>query len=152
LWNATYDKDCPMRPNATTAADFNDFGKNCLPGLIGLEITDVSEDRIEAMLEIRPELLAPNGFLHGGTVIAMADSCCGYGAFATLPEGASGFTTIELKTSFLGTLRSGILRCVAVPVHLGRSTQVWDATVTGDGSGRPLARFGCTQLILWPRA
>jgi len=140
-----------MRPNAKTANDFNEFGKDCLPGLIGLEITNVSEDRIEGTLEIRPALLAPNGFLHGGTVIAMADSCCGYGTFATLPEGATGFTTIELKTSFLGTLRSGILRCVAVPVHLGRSTQVWDATVTGDGSDRPLARFGCTQLILRPR-
>jgi len=108
-----------LRPNATTAADFNDFGKDCLPGLIGLEITHVSADRTEGTLEIRPELLAPNGFLHSGTVIAMADSCCGYGTFATLPEGARGLTTIELKTSFLGTLRGRILRCVAAPVRLG---------------------------------
>jgi len=135
-----------------TPADFTDFGKDSLPGLIGLEITHVSDDRIEGMLEIRPELLAPNGYLHGGTVVAVADSCCGYGAFATLPEGAVGFTTIELRTSFLGTLRRGILRCGAVPAHLGRSTQVWDATVTGDGADRPIARFGCTQLILWPRS
>ena len=106
---------------------------------------------IEGRLKIRPELLAPNGFLHGGTVIAMADSCCGYGAAATLPDGATGFTTIEIKTNFLGTMRYGVLHCVAVPCHLGRSTQVWEAAVTGEGMSRPLARFSCTQLILWPR-
>jgi len=141
-----------MPPKTKRPEDFNDFGKSSLPGLIGLEITEVAENRIEGMLEIRPELLAPNGYLHGGTVVAVADSCCGYGTFATLPEGATGFTTIELRTSFLGTLRKGVLRCVAVPMHLGRSTQVWDATVMGDGVDRPIARFGCTQLILWPRS
>jgi len=95
--------------------------------------------------------MAPNGFLHGGTIITLADSCCGYGAFATLPEGATGFTTVELKTNFLGTMREGVIRCVAEPYHLGRSTQVWDAVVKGDGLARPLARFSCTQMILWPR-
>ena len=140
-----------MSPKPRTAADFNTLGKDRLPGLIGLEITHASDKRIEGRLEIRPQLLAPNGFLHGGTVIAVADSCCGYGAFATLPDGATGFTTIELKTNFLGTMREGVLRCVAIPCHLGRSTQVWDATIAGDGADRPLARFSCTQLILWPR-
>ena len=141
-----------MPPKAKTPDAFNEFGKDRLPGLVGLEITHVSENRIEATLEIRPELLAPNGYLHGGTVVTMADSCCGYGTFATLPAGATGFTTIELRTSFLGTLRAGTLQCTAAPVHLGRSTQVWDATITGNGSDRPIARFGCTQLILWPRS
>ena len=140
-----------MQPQARTAADFNELGKGRLPGLIGLEITAISEKRIEGRLQIRPELLAPNGYLHGGTVIAMADSCCGYGTFATLPTGATGFTTIELKSNFLATTRDGVIRCVAKPCHLGRSTQVWDATVTRDGADRTLARFSCTQLILWPR-
>jgi uncharacterized protein (TIGR00369 family) len=140
-----------MPPTAKTADDFNALGKNRLPGLIGIEIVAASDKGIEGTLEIRPSLLAPNGYLHGGTIIAMADTCCGYGAFATLPEGATGFTTIELKTSFLGTMREGLLRCVATPCHLGRSTQVWDATVAGDGAERPIARFSCTQLILWPR-
>lgn len=134
-----------------TAEDFNTLGKDSLPGLIGLEVTHVSASRIEARLDVRPALLAPNGFLHGGTVIALADSCCGYGSFATLPDGATGFTTIELKTNFLGTARNGVIRCVAQPCHLGRTTQVWEATVSADGQKRPLARFSCTQLILWPR-
>lgn len=134
-----------------TAEEFNTLGKGSLPGLVGMEVTGVSASRIEARLEIRPALLAPNGFLHGATVIALADSCCGYGSFATLPDEASGFTTIELKTNFFGTARDGIIRCVAEPCHLGRSTQVWDAVVTADGQKRPLARFSCTQLILWPR-
>lgn len=140
-----------MPPTARTAADFNALGKDRLPGLIGLEIVHASTERIEGRLEIRPALLAPNGFLHGGTVIAVADTCCGYGTSATLPKGATGFTTIELKTNFLDTMREGLLHCVAVPCHLGRSTQVWDASVTGDGADRLLARFSCTQLILWPR-
>jgi len=140
-----------MPSKAPTAADLNEMAKGRLPDLIGLVITRASATGIEGELKIRPDLLAPNGFLHGGTIIALADSCCGSGAFATLPEGATGFTTIELKTNFLGTMREGTLRCIAVPCHLGRSTQVWDATVTGDGAPRPLARFSCTQLILWPR-
>ncbi|QCH22565.1 Putative esterase [Mycobacteroides salmoniphilum] len=67
-----------------------------------------------------------------------------------LPEGATGFTTIELKTNFLGSARDGKLTGTAVPVHRGRSTQLWDATVTSD-DGRTLAVFRCTQLVLWPR-
>ena len=140
-----------MASRPETPADLNALGKGRLPELVGMEITHLSGTRVEGQLPLRPALLAPNGFLHGATVIALADSCCGYGTFATLPEGASGFTTIELKTNFLGTMRDGIIRCVAAPCHLGRSTQVWDATVTGDGVARPLAQFRCTQLILWPR-
>jgi 1,4-dihydroxy-2-naphthoyl-CoA hydrolase len=140
----------PRRPQ--TAADLNALGQNRLPGLLGFDVTQSAEGRVEAELRIRPELLAPNGFLHGGTVIALAHSCCGYGAFTTLPDGATGFTTIELKTNFLGTVRDGLIRCVATPAHLGRTTQVWDAVVTADGKDKPLAQFRCTQLVLWPRA
>lgn len=141
-----------MSSTKTSPADLNKLGRGRLPGLIGIEITGSSGTRIEAKLTIRPELLAPNGFLHGGTVIALADSCCGYGTLATLPEGATGFTIIELKSNFISTMREGVIRCAAEPCHLGRSTQVWDATVSGEGMDRPLARFSCTQLILWPRS
>jgi 1,4-dihydroxy-2-naphthoyl-CoA hydrolase len=67
---------------------------------------------------------------------------------ASLPAGATGFTTIELKTNFLGTALAGTLLCEAKRVHGGRTTQVWDATVT-DESGKTLALFRCTQLLLY---
>jgi uncharacterized protein (TIGR00369 family) len=104
-----------------------------------------------AELDIRPELLAPNGFLHAASVIALADTACGYGCIAHLPDGADNFTTVELKTNFLGTAREGTLACIAKPAHLGRTTQVWDATVTRKTDGAAIALFRCTQMILWPK-
>jgi 1,4-dihydroxy-2-naphthoyl-CoA hydrolase len=108
----------------------------------------VAGGRAEARLEIRDELLAPNGYLHAATVVALADTVSGYGCVASLPEGATGFTTIELKANFLGTATEGTLRCEAVLVHGGRTTQVWDATVTHD-AGKRVALFRCTQLLLY---
>jgi 1,4-dihydroxy-2-naphthoyl-CoA hydrolase len=98
---------------------------------------------------VRQELLAPNGFLHAASVIALADTSAGYGCVATLPTGASGFTTIELKSNFLGTAREGAIACRATPVHLGRTTQVWDARVTVEGGDKVIALFRCTQMVLW---
>ena len=104
---------------------------------------------LEAFAEaIRPELMAPNGFLHAASVIALADTACGYGVIAFLPEGTRGFTTIELKSNFLGTAREGVLTCEATRVHNGRSTQVWDATVKDGSSGKAIALFRCTQILL----
>ena len=100
---------------------------------------------------VRPELLAPNGYLHAATVIGLADTACGLATRALLPEGASGFTTIELKSNFLGTLREGRITTVATNAHAGRTTQVWDAVVSNAGSGRTVALFRCTQSVLWPR-
>ena len=126
-------------------------GDGCLPGLFGFRPTSLVEGRLEAELDVRPELLAPNGYLHAATVIALADTACGYGCVAHLPQGAESFTTIELKSNFLGTAREGRLRCVATPAHLGRTTQVWDAVITDAEGGRTIALFRCTQLILWPK-
>ncbi|HRP75960.1 MAG TPA: PaaI family thioesterase [Rhodocyclaceae bacterium] len=122
-----------------------------LPALFGIEITSLEPGRLTSRLEIRPEFLAPNGFLHAATLIALADTSAGFGTIAHLPEGAESFTTIELKSNFLGTLREGALACVARPAHAGRNTQVWDAEVTDESSGRTLAMFRCTQMVLWPR-
>ena len=108
----------------------------------------VEDGRAEGRLAVRDELLAPNGYLHAGAVIALADTAAGYGCVASLPEGASGFTTIELKTNFLGTATEGTLRCRAERVHGGRTTQIWDATVTTE-DGKTLALFRCTQLLLY---
>ena len=96
---------------------------------------------------MRQELLAPHEFLHAGTVIALADTSAGYWCLASLPEGANSFTTIELKANFLGTARKGRIECEAVLVHGGRTTQVWDATVTH--KGKTIALFRCTQLLLY---
>ena len=140
-----------FRPDATLER-FRHRGDGRLPGLIGLRVTGVAERRIDAELDLRPELLAPNGYLHAATVIALADTACGYGCLAHLPEGADNFTTIELKSNFLGTAREGTLACVATPAHLGNTTQVWDAVVTDRERDRRIALFRCTQLVLWPSA
>jgi len=141
----------PLRPGFTLET-MRDRGSGRLPGLIGIELTHVGEARMEARLAIRPELLAPNGFLHAATVIALADTMCGYGCIAHLPEGAENFTTVELKSNHLGTAREGAIAVVATPAHLGRTTQVWDAVVTHVDTGKTIALFRCTQMILWPKA
>lgn len=130
---------------------FNRRSSGTLPGLVGMEVTAVEEGQIKARLTVRPELMAPNGYLHAATIIALADTACGYGTIAHLAEGAHGFTTIELKSNFLGTVQEGVIVCEAVPAHLGRNTQVWDALVSDEVSGKTLALFRCTQMVLWQR-
>ena len=132
-----------------TPIDFKSFGAGHLPGLVGVEIVTVSKEFVESRLMVRREVMAPNGFLHAASVIALADTSCGYGCVASLPEGARGFTTIELKSNFLGTARDGFIACRATPVHLGRTPQVWDAVVTNEASGAKIALFRCTQMVLW---
>jgi 1,4-dihydroxy-2-naphthoyl-CoA hydrolase len=138
-----------FRPELTPEV-FNGRSAGHLPGLIGVEILKVSPEGVESRLPVRREVMAPNGFLHAATVIALADTSCGYACVANLPQGASGFTTIELKANFVGTAREGAIHCRATPVHLGRTTQVWDAVVSGDGGGK-IALFRCTQMVLWPK-
>src|SRR5512135_878983 len=103
-----------------TLEQLNARGKGYLPGLIGVEILRLELGRVMSRLSLRPELLAPNGYLHAATVIALADTACGYGTLASLPDGAESFTTIELKTNFLGTARQGVIACVATRAHAGR--------------------------------
>ena len=139
-----------LRPEATLAA-MRRRGEGFLPGLVGFRVIAVDERRLDAELDIAPQLLAPNGYLHAATVIALADTACGYGCLAHLPDGATNFTTIELKANFLGTAREGAIACRATPIHLGRTTQVWDAEVSIEGSGARIATFRCTQMVLWPK-
>ena len=127
---------------------FVDAGRDRLPGFLGIEIDAIDEGHVRMRLPLRPELLAPNGYLHAGTVVALADSACGYGCIASLPEAATGFTTVELKTNFLATALEGTLRAESRRVHGGRTTQIWDATVSDD-HGKTLALFRCTQLLLY---
>lgn len=138
-----------FRPELT-AEVFNGRSSGHLPGLIGVEILKVSAEGVESRLAVRREVMAPNGFLHAASVIALADTSCGYGCVAHLPQGAQGFTTIELKANFLGTAQEQAIHCRATPVHLGRTTQVWDAVVSAEGGGK-IALFRCTQMVLWPK-
>lgn len=133
-----------------TAAEFNQRCHGCLPGHLGLQVTHVSRDELRAELPVAPHLMAPNGFLHAGALVTLADTCAGLGCTANLPAQASGFTTVELKSNHLATAREGMLDCVARPVHRGRTTQLWDAEVRHRESGRVLVLFRCTQLILYP--
>jgi len=121
-----------------------------LPALLGFEVVAVETGSLRARLTIQSHHLAPNGYLHAASVVMLADTACGYGCMASLPDGAANFTTIELKSNHLGTVREGALDCVATAVHLGRTTQVWDATVSGE-NGKTIALFRCTQMILWPK-
>ena len=134
-----------------SAESFNRFGATCLPGHLGLEVLSVEPRRVTARMVVCPEVMAPNGYLHGATPVVIADTLCGYGCITNLPSGAVGFTTIELKTNLVATAREGAIHCEAIPVHLGRTTQVWDATVRDERDGRLLASFRCTQLVLWPK-
>ncbi|MEF8753833.1 MAG: PaaI family thioesterase [Accumulibacter sp.] len=140
---------CQLRLGVEVA-ELNALAVGHLPGWFGIEVVSVEPGRLTARLPIRPEMLAPNGFLHAATIVALADTSAGYATIAHLPPGAEGFTTVELKTNFLGTLTDGVLLCEATAAHGGRTTQVWDAVVSS-GDGRRLALFRCTQMVLWPR-
>jgi len=132
--------------------DLNQFGRDRLPGLLGLEILSCEPERVSGRIAVTPPLIAGTGFLWAPVVIALADTLCAYGTGESLPSGARSFTTVELKTNFLGTVAAGaIIGGVATPVHRGRTTQVWDAVVTDLATQRTLALFRCTQMILYPK-
>lgn len=133
------------------ADDFNKRSPGFLPGLLGIRVTEVGAGFLRAEFEVRQELMAPNGFLHAGSVVTLADTACGYACVAHLPEGAQSFTTIELKSNFVGTARDGVVECEAKAVHLGRNTQLWDALVKHRDTGKLMATFRCTQMVLWPK-
>lgn len=135
-----------------TPDDFNKRGEGHFPGHLGINVTEVGAGHLRAELEIKPFLIAPNGYLHAGSVVTLADTASGYGCIASLPAGASGFTTIELKCNYIGTAREGFIDCVATAAHLGGTTQVWDAVVTRRDTGKVIALFRCTQMILFPKA
>ena len=140
-----------MSEETVTPQDFKGGDIKHLPGLLGIEVASVSRGRVEARLEVAEKHLAVNGYLHAGTIVTLADSSAGYGCMASLPEGASGFTTIELKSNHMATVTEGVIECVAECIHAGRTTQVWESLVSAAATGKLLAKFTCTQLILYPR-
>lgn len=140
-----------LRPGFTVAS-MKERGVGKLPGLIGVELLSVEDGLLIAEVKVLPELLAPNGYLHAATVVALADTMCGFGCMSHLPDGASGFTTIELKSNYLGTAVNGTIYAEARPQHMGRTTQVWDAVVRHRETDKTIALFRCTQMVLWPKA
>ena len=138
-----------FRPEITPAV-MNRRGIGYLPRMVGVEIVKITAEGVVGRLPVRADLLAPNGRLHAASVIALADTLAGYGTYANLPDGAKTFATIELKSNFLGTALDGVITGTATPVHLGRTTQVWDAVVTRE-DGSKIALFRCTQMILWDK-
>ena len=134
-----------------TPEHFNQRSVHFFPGHVGVVVTHVGPKELRAELQLRQALMAPNGYLHAGTVVTLADTAAGYGCLAHLPADASGFTTIELKSNHLGTARDGTIECHATAVHLGKTTQVWDSVVTHRETGKTLALFRCTQMVLYAR-
>ncbi len=141
-----------LRPTVTVNELNLRSGEN-LPGLMGVEMLALSEGTLQSQMTLRKVHFAPNTYLHAASVIALADTTCGYATIAHLPEGALSFTTIELKSNHLGTVRGegAIIRCTATAQHLGGNTQVWDALVTDAATDKKIAIFRCTQMVLWPK-
>ena len=130
-----------MDPNAV-----NDMWKNLFAAQLGVRFVETGLDRVVAELEIRDTLLNVRGVLHGGALMALADTVGGTAAVLNLPAGASTATS-ESKTNFFATGKSGVLRAEATPLHKGRSTTVWQTRVT-DESGRLLSLTIQTQAVL----
>lgn len=135
-----------------TVEDWQTRSEGRLPGFLGVRFVELRYAFARGRLEVQPHHWAPNGYLHAATVVALADTLCGMGCMSSLPDGANGFTTVELKSNFLGTTREGAITAEARLVHGGRTTQVWDALVSDEGTGKAIAVFRCTQLVLYPPA
>jgi len=129
----------------------NHRGDEYLPGYLGIEVVSLGQGTLHARMPVKKLHVAPNEFLHAASIVALADTSCGYGTIAHLPAGAQSFTTIELKSNHLATVREGSISCIATAQHLGKTTQVWDAVVSDEASGKKLALCRCTQMILWPK-
>ncbi|PCK07538.1 MAG: competence protein ComA [Alteromonadaceae bacterium] len=140
-----------MNPKKFTPEFFNSLSAEYFPAHLGIMATFIKPGEVGAEFEVTKSLLAPNGYLHAGAVVTLADTCAGYGCVSNLPESATGFTTIELKSNHIGTVREGIVECTAKAVHLGGTTQVWDAVVTSQASGKTIALFRCTQMVLYAK-
>lgn len=133
-------------------AAFRARRKGMLPDALDMDFDFPEPGRATGAFTAQRKHMAPNGFMHAASVVALVDSASGYGCVASLPEGASGFTTIEIKTNYLGTAKEGeVVACKARLLHGGRMTQVWDAEAVNETTGKTIAVFRCTQMVLWPR-
>ena len=139
-----------MKDREEIVRELNAQGATTLPGYLGIELHSLTQGGLCGRMEVTQNHLAANGYLHAASVIALADTCCGNATIAHLPEDSVNFTTVELKSNFLGSVLEGVVNCVATAQHMGRTTQVWDAVVTAEKTGKTIAIFRCTQMVLWP--
>ncbi len=136
---------------SNTAEQFNRNAKHGLARHLGIIAQDIRHGYARMRLTVGPHVMAGNGYLHAGSVVTLADTCSGLGCMSSFPDGVENFTTIELKSNFLGTCREGDIEAVATLLHGGRTTQVWDCAVKDVGRDRLIAQFRCTQMLLYPR-
>ncbi len=122
-----------------------------LPGLLGMRLVEMNKERSVMEMDVTDKIRNFSGSVHGGSVVSLADTVAGYGCYSNLPEGATGFTTLELKCNFIGMARAEKIRCTAVCIHRGKTTQVWDAAVCDGDTDRVIAEFRCTQFILYSK-
>jgi 1,4-dihydroxy-2-naphthoyl-CoA hydrolase len=141
----------PPRTGAEWVRLLNEeHGWGPFPSMIGVEVLEVERESVRGRLEVTEQLVAGTGYLWAPVVIGLADAMCAAGTGANIPEGAT-FTTVELKTNFVGSARPGeVVVAEATPAHLGRTTHVWDVTVTNETTGRTIALQRCTQMVLYP--
>ncbi len=132
-----------------TIDHFNSVSQGCFPGLLGIKVTAINGKNLQAEMPIQASFLAPNGYLHAGSIVTFADTIAGYATILNLPEQAKSFTTIELKSNFLRTLKEGVLECNSEAEHIGRTTQIWRIKVLDKATKKVLAIFSCTQMILY---
>lgn len=119
------------------------------PRLIGVEVQDATKAQVRARLKVRPDLCTSGNILHGGAIMAFADTLGAIGAFLNLPDGA-GTTTIESKTNFIGAAKEGsTVLAETTPVHVGRRSSVWQTRITRE-DGKLVAIVTQTQMVLLP--
>ena len=129
--------------------DYSKLGADFFPELLGIEVLNVTNNLATAQMEVKKKYFAPNGYLHAGSVVSLADTIAGYACLYNLPLLAKSFTTIELKSNFLGTTKAGFIIAEATLQHGGQTTQVWDVVVKSKENQKTVALFRCTQLILY---
>ena len=130
-----------------TAADIEKLIRPLFPGLMGIEIVEVTSDKVIAGLLVRPDLCTTGGVCHGGALMAFADTVGAIGTVANLPAG-SRTTTIDSKTNFMGAARVDTrVTAESVALHRGRTTQVWQTTIRSE-DGKLVAVVTQTQMVL----
>jgi len=135
-----------------SADDLNAFFGPLAPGLHGVVFDEATPERVVGHIDVVPALIAGTGFLFAPAVLSLADTLCAAGCGANIPPDRS-FTTVELKANFLGSARVGQrVVGVATPAHLGGRTHVWDVEVTNETTGKVMALFRCTQMVIERRA
>ena len=139
------DGETGVRKPQEALARANERIRGTFAGVLGMRFTRLTPERVEATLDIRPELKQPWGIIHGGAVMTLADTVAGAGAFMNVGPGQES-VTIELKINLIRAVREGTIRAEAVPLHRGRSTSIWETRVT-DRLGRLVAATLSTHFV-----